>query len=193
MTKAIIFDCFGVLTTEGWLPFKAKHFGHDKELNRQASDLNKQANSGLISFEELVAAVAKLAKIPRSDAVKAFDVNVANEQLLHYIAGLKRHYKIGMLSNAAANWLDKLFTPDQVRLFDVVTLSYEAGFLKPHPVAYNTIAEKLEAEPDECIFIDDQERHCVGAREAGMRAIRYEDFDQFKADLEKSLATDTES
>ena len=188
MIKAIIFDCFGVLTTEGWLPFKAKYFSHDEELSRQATDLNKQANAGLISFDELVKAVAKLANIPVAEAAKAIDVNVANEPLLEYIADLKSNYKVGMLSNAAANWLDKLFTPNQVRLFDAISLSYEAGFLKPHPVAYKAIAEKLNVKLNECVFVDDQERHCVGAREAGMQAICYKDLEQMKAELEKILA-----
>lgn len=191
MTKAIIFDCFGVLTTEGWLPFKAKHFSHDQELNKQATDLNKQANAGLIGFDDLVREVAKLANIPATKVAKAIDVNVANEPLLSYIEKLKQDYKIGMLSNAAANWLDKLFSKEQVKLFDAISLSYEAGFLKPHPVAYKTIANKLGVGIGECIFVDDQERHCVGAREAGMKAIRYEDFDQFKADLEEMLAANS--
>jgi putative hydrolase of the HAD superfamily len=188
MTKAIIFDCFGVLTTEGWLPFKAKHFSHDPELSKQATDLNKQANAGLISFDDLVEKVAKLAKVPAGKVAKAIDVNVPNDPLLGYIAELKPRYKIGMLSNAADNWLDKLFSPKQVGLFDAISLSYEAGFLKPHPVAYESIADKLGVALDECIFIDDQERHCAGAREAGMRAIRYESFDQLKSELEKILA-----
>ncbi len=193
MTKAIIFDCFGVLTTEGWLPFKAKHFGHDENLRQQATDLNKRANAGLISFDELIQKVAKLAKVPAAEVAKATDVNVPNEPLLGYIAELREKYKIGMLSNAADNWLDKLFSKSQVKLFDAISLSYEAGFLKPHPIAYKTIADKLGVEVNECIFVDDQERHCVGAREAGMRAVRYDDFEQFKPQLEKLLAADSAS
>jgi putative hydrolase of the HAD superfamily len=192
MVKAIIFDCFGVLTSEGWLAFKAGQFGHDEALQRQATDLNKQADTGLISHEAFIRAVAELADIPVAEVRAAIDVNAPNEQLFTHIANrLKPNYKLGLLSNAAANWLKELFTDEQIKLFDAISLSYEAGLLKPHPGAYEKIAEQLAVEPESCVFIDDQERHCTGAREAGMQAILYKDFEQMKTGLEKILAADT--
>src|SRR5690348_2888052 len=61
MIKAIVFDCFGVLTSDGWLPFKKKYFGHDSALTEEATSLNKQVDAGLISYDDFVPAVAKLA------------------------------------------------------------------------------------------------------------------------------------
>lgn len=192
MIKAVIFDCFGVLTTEGWLPFKEQQFGHDKALSEQASALNRQSNVGLISHEQFVEKVAELANLSVNGVNEAIEVNVPNQELFTYIAErLKPNYKIGMLSNAAANWLTELFNKDQIALFDVISLSYEAGITKPDPLSYEKIAGELGVEPGECVFIDDQERHCTGAREAGMQAILYKDFDQMKAELEKILAADT--
>lgn len=192
MVKAIIFDCFGVLTTEGWLPFKAKHFSRDQELNCQATDLLKQANCGFISHEDFVEAVAGLADVSVDEVNRAIDVNAPNEPLFAYIKQLKRKYKIGVLSNAANNWLAELFTSEQVALFDAVSLSYESGLIKPHPLAYEKIAAKLGVDVSECVFVDDQERHCAGAREAGMNAVVYNDFEQMKSDLERIL-DDTKS
>lgn len=192
MIKAVIFDCFGVLTTEGWLPFKEQQFGHDKALSEQASVLNRQSNAGLISHEQFVEKVAELANLSVNGVNEAIEVNVPNQKLFTYIAErLKPNYEIGMLSNAAANWLTELFNKDQIALFDVISLSYEAGITKPDPLSYEKIAGELGVEPGECVFIDDQERHCTGAREAGMQAILYKDFDQMKAELEKILAADT--
>jgi HAD superfamily hydrolase (TIGR01509 family) len=192
MIKAVIFDCFGVLTTEGWLPFKAKYFGANKELDRQAGDLNKQANAGLISHQKFVEAVAELANVTPRQVYAAIDVNVANEKLFDYITEtLKPRYKVGLLSNAAANWLRELFDARQLALFDAVSLSYEAGFIKPYSKAYELIAEQLEVNADECVLVDDQERHCTGAREAGMQAIVYKDFEQVRDELERLLAAYT--
>lgn len=188
MIKAIIFDCFGVLTTDGWLPFKTKHFADDKKLNQAVTELNEQASTGLISHDDFARAVAKLAVISVNEVNKEIDANVANELLLTYIQQLKSKYTIGMLSNTSANWLDKLFTPKQVALFDVISLSYESGFTKPHPRAYGKIAQQLGLEVNKCVLIDDQERHCSGAREAGMQAICYQDFLQMKRELEELLA-----
>lgn len=188
MIKAIIFDCFGVLVTEGWLPFKATHFGKDPDLNRQATELSHRANAGLISHDEFVEAIAGLAGLSGREVSEAIDVNVPNEPLLEYIKQLKKHYAIGMLSNASGNWLAQLFTKEQVELFDAVGLSYELGAVKPDERAYEEIIDQLGVEPSECVFVDDQERHCTGAREAGMQAILYQDFDQFKEELEAILA-----
>jgi HAD superfamily hydrolase (TIGR01549 family) len=132
--------------------------------------------------------VAKLAEVPASEAREAIESNVADETLFDYISKhLKPHYKIGILSNAGANWLNDLFTPEQVALFDATALSYETGVVKPHDGAYAAIAERLGVEPDECVFIDDQEKYVTAAREFGMSAIWYRDFDQFKNDIEKLL------
>ena len=37
--KGIIFDCFGVLATDGWLPFKNKYFKEKPALFRKATEL----------------------------------------------------------------------------------------------------------------------------------------------------------
>ena len=94
MIKAIIFDCFGVLTSEGWLAFKSEQFGHDAALQQQAANLNKQADAGFISHEEFVRSVAELASISEAEVYAAIDVNAPNEKLFTYIAKkLKPRYK----------------------------------------------------------------------------------------------------
>lgn len=186
--KAIIFDCFGVLTTDGWLPFKRKYFSGNRELEKQATDLNKRTNAGLASYEDFVRDIADLASVSMEEAHKAIEGNVTDDELLDYIRrNLKPHYKLGMLSNAGADWLDRLFDPSQQALFDAFALSYETGVVKPEPRAFQIIAERLEVEPSECIFVDDQERYCTAAREQGMQAIWYKDFDQFREDLDALL------
>ena len=184
MIRAIIFYCFGVLTTDGWLPFKRKYFGDDPKLEAEASDRNKQVDAGLASYDDFMVAIADLAHVPLEESHKAIENNVADEILLSYIATeLKPHFKLGLLSNAGANWLDKLFRKDQINLFDAVALSYETGFVKPDPRAYQTIAERLGLMPEECIFIDDQERYCTAAREVGMQAIVYVSAKQLQTEL----------
>jgi FMN phosphatase YigB (HAD superfamily) len=188
MIKAIIFDCFGVLTTDGWLPFKRKYFSHDSQLEAEATDFNKRVDAGLASYDEFIAAIAGLAHVSPGAARGAIEGNVPDEELLGYIAeNLKPHYKLGMLSNAGANWLERLFTPQQCSLFDAVALSYETGYVKPDERAYQTIADRLGVVPEECIFVDDQERYCTAARQQGMQAICYQNFPKFKAEITKML------
>ncbi len=186
MISAIVFDCFGVLMTDAWLPFKAKAFGHDPELLLEATNLMRQSDAGMISHDDFITSIAKLASMPASQAKKAIANNVANEPLFLYIQELKKDHKIGLLSNAADNWLDHMFTPEQIKVFDAVALSYEMRHVKPDPRAYEIIAERLGVEVGECVFVDDQERYCTGAREAGMKAIWYKnDVDQMRIELDK--------
>ncbi len=189
MIKAVIFDCFGVLTTDGWLPFKKKHFGHDPALEAQAADLNKQVDAGLADYNDFVRGVAELAHVSEAEVRTSIEDNVAQRELFEFIANdLKPTYKIGLLSNAGADWLSELFGEEQVKLFDAVALSFETGFVKPDERAYRVITSRLDVAPEECVFIDDQERYCVAAEDIGMKAILYSEVDQTKQALSKLLA-----
>src|SRR4051794_37978902 len=111
MIRAIIFDCFGVLTSDAWLPFKRRHFGDDPDRQAQATDLNKQVDAGLADYNDFIAGVAGLAGMTSAQARAEIENNVANEELFGYIEQrLAGSYKLGLLSNAGANWLDELFS-----------------------------------------------------------------------------------
>jgi HAD superfamily hydrolase (TIGR01509 family) len=195
MIKAIIFDCFGVLTTDGWLPFKRKHFGTNTQLYEKATELNRQANTKLISYSQFISEIAAMAKMTPEEAQRTIDMadGKANIGLFHLITILKTKYKIGMLSNTSKNMLTHLFSKEEVALFDALILSYEEGVTKPDKAAYEITARRLGVELNECVFIDDQERHCLGAKAAGMRAIQYKDFEQMKPELEKILASGSDN
>lgn len=189
MIKAIIFDCFGVLTSDGWLPFKESHFGHDKELKQQVTNINKQVDAGLADYDDFIFSVAELAGVPPAQARAEIENNVADQQLFNYIESrLKPEYRIAMLSNAGANWLGELFSAQQVALFDAVSLSCETGFVKPDDRAYAHVAQTLGVASQECVFIDDQESYASGARDVGMQVIIYKNFEQCKSELEAILA-----
>ena len=187
MIKAVVFDCFGVLTSDGWLPFKSKYFGHNQHLLQDVSDLSKQSDAGLISFHDFIQGVAKLAGVSTDEAYRQIENNVADSQLFNYISTLKANYKIGMLSNAAENWLDEMFSPEQTALFEAVALSYESGYVKPQPEAYKIIADRLGVKVDECLFVDDQERYCTAATDVGMQAVWFINTDQAIADIDRLL------
>jgi HAD superfamily hydrolase (TIGR01509 family) len=188
MIRAIIFDCFGVLTTDSWGPFRRKHFGHNPQLMEDVSEKFRRVDAGLARYEDFLKEIATIGSFSVEEARAELDKNVADDELFVYLKReLKPHYKIGMLSNAGENWLPQLFSEDQIALFDTVALSYETGFVKPDPRAYEDIARRLDVEPEECIFIDDQERYCTAAREAGMQAVVYTSFEQLQAELSPLL------
>jgi putative hydrolase of the HAD superfamily len=104
------------------------------------------------------------------------------------VATLKPTYKIGLLSNVSTNWIsEQLLTPEEMALFDDVVLSYKVGMTKPDPRIYKLAAEHLKVSETECLMVDDSENNCEGARAVGMQSICYQDFVQFKSELETLL------
>jgi FMN phosphatase YigB (HAD superfamily) len=187
MIKAIIFDCFGVLTSDGWLPFKEKYFGDEPEKYHEATKLNSLANSNQIPYSQFLNMVSELAGVSVDELNYAMHKSVSNNVIFEYIERLKKNYKIGMLSNISGDWLNELFSEEQIALFDAKALSYETGFAKPDSKAYEVILKRLGSLPDECVYVDDQPSFVEKAKKLGMKYIHYEEFDSFKNELEQIL------
>jgi epoxide hydrolase-like predicted phosphatase len=174
--KAIIFDCFGVLTADGWKQLREEFFADDPERMQHSIDIDKAVNAGYMGYDEFIREIAHMTKLREAEVRSRLNGSVPNRMLFDYIRDeLKPHYKIGMLSNAADNWLDKLFEPWQVQLFDEVMLSYQVGMVKPDPAMYQMIANRLGVLPADCVFVDDSERYVVAAADLGMQAIYHQD------------------
>ena len=188
MIKAIIFDCFGVLTTDGWLKFREDYLRTDSEADVIAVELNRQSDAGLISFRDFRDQLAQLAKVAPAVVHEVMSSRTRNDRLFDYIASdLKANYKIGLLSNAAGNYINDLFTPEQASLFDATLFSYELGIVKPNRAMYDTIATRLGVLPEECIFIDDRDGFVQGAIDAGMQAFTYTTFSVCRLKLQEML------
>ncbi len=189
MIKAIIFDFFGVIANDGWLPFKSKYFGHDEIMRQKATLLNRRSDAGLESYDDFISKIADLASLSEAETRKEIENNPANVRLIDYIqVRLNGRYKLGLLSNASADWLDRIIGHNAAGLFDKKCLSFETGHLKPDPYAYRDILEKLEVQPNESIFIDDQPRCVEGASAVGIHSLHYLDFDSMRTELETLLA-----
>ena len=188
MIKAIIFDCFGVLTSDKWKKFVSTL---PDNLRKPAREANHAHDSGLISKAEFINQVQKLTGCnPKTlEAIVAGDDLVQNKELLNYISQLKAEYKIGLLSNVASNWIrEELLTSDEQALFDDMVFSFETGMTKPDSRIFEMTAKRLNVKPNECVFVDDVESYCIAAADTGMKAIVYKDFEQMKRELEKILS-----
>ncbi len=189
MLRAIIFDCFGVLTTDAWLAMiDSLPEGVDVQAARR---LNRAYNMGLIDQQEFSKGLEEITGLKSAEITRRL-TNAAgkNTKLLDYIRGLrKRGYKIGLISNVATNWVrDEFLNSDEQKLFDQMILSYEVGMAKPDPRMFTLACKRLGVEPADTIIVDDIERYCTAARTEGLQAIVYHDFRQATAELEKFLA-----
>src|SRR5579871_508803 len=186
MIKAVIFDCFGVLTKDWWLEF-CSSLPAGPVLD-QAKELNHQYDAGQLNLKEFV---EKLHEVTGKEARPIEGIFtkpevVRNVQVFDYIKELKKKYKIGLISNIGTTWITDHFMSDEEQaLFDSMVMSFEAGTTKPDPRIYKLAAKRLGVEPEECIFIDDQPGYVAAALGVGMKAVAYKGFDQMKSEVER--------
>lgn len=86
------------------------------------------------------------------------------------------------LDNGASAWM-----PEIDHHFQTILRSYEQGFCKPDPAAFQNLLTKIQAieEPNTVVFIDDVEKNVQAARELGINSILYHFKDH--AGLKKAL------
>lgn len=183
MIKAIIFDCFGVIATEGWLPFKHKYLSGDEEKLRAAKDAIGASGIGLLTHEEFLQTAADLAGVPYEQAKHDIENNGPNTSLLDFIMNELGEYKIGLLSNVSGNRLKNFMTDEQIARFDTICLSSEIGVSKPNAEAYEIAAERLGVLPEECVFTDDRLEFCTAAEWVGMKPLLFTTTEKFIEDL----------
>lgn len=58
---------------------------------------------------------------------------------------------------------------------DAIVISADTGFVKPQKGIYDYLLEKYSLNPQECIFIDNQQENVAVAREYGMTAVLYQE------------------
>jgi putative hydrolase of the HAD superfamily len=167
--KEIIFDCFGVLTQDGWLGF-LKQYGTKDNLE-ELRYVNHQADRGVISYDNLLDEIERLTTSTRHEAHRMITTDISiNEDVIEIIEKLKSSYKLGLISNVGRPI--EVYLPKQiVDLFDVKTLSYEVGAIKPDKEIFDVHLESSGFSAQETVFIDDRENNCAGAEAAGIKAI----------------------
>jgi len=83
---------------------------------------------------------------------------------------LRGRVLLGILSNAGRGGREALEARGVAARFHDVVCSGDVGLAKPDSAIFRLAAGRLGLVPEQCAFVDDQERHVAGARAAGMRA-----------------------
>ena len=97
---------------------------------------------------------------------------------LEKLLELRQSYRVSLLSNTnAIHWEQSLrdfFNYKGLGIgdfFEEVFLSYELGVEKPAPEIFHIVAERLGAQPEDILFLDDSEVNCEAARNCGLQAM----------------------
>lgn len=98
------------------------------------------------------------------------------------IETLKRQgYNLGLLSVHGKEWVEYLEKKFRYHtLFSATSYSFETGLMKPDPKAYEIILRRLNAIPEESLFIDDSKKNIAAAEAIGMKTVLFESTDQLE-------------
>lgn len=185
MIKAVIFDYFGVVSSDEYWNYVKAERQQDSVFREIADDVNK----GKISWNEFVENVAKSTGTSVDEVNKMYAAESVNPLVTGLIHELHKKYKTGLLTNASEEFIDKLIQQNHLkRLFDEIVISSVVGVTKPNPKIYQEILSRLNIEPEEAIYVDDLIRHVEGASNLGMHAIQYQSFVQCKREIDKIIA-----
>jgi len=213
MIKAIIFDFGNVICKFDNNIFLKRFAEHSDKLDNPAdkldnpadksfnqikdliygseNSLEKQYESGIISSDEFYEIVKKRGnlRITKEDFIKYYTgIFTPIETTFDLIKKLKKHYKIGLLSNTSEWDFEYGIKPTEVyKLFDSVTLSFKVRHMKPAKEIYLDALKKMNCRPDECVYIDDIKKYSDAAGEIGIYGINYISYNDLVLKLKPLL------
>jgi putative hydrolase of the HAD superfamily len=165
-------------------PFSASDIAERVHKHR---DLIRSFDRGKISPEEFHREVVQRldADVDQETFFSIYcDIFSLNSPVLDVLAALKAKYRLILLSNTDIErfgFVRRVFP--EIFIFDGYVLSFEVGYLKPHPQIYAEALKKAKARAEECVFIDDIEENIQGAKGMGLDTILYGPVTDLKAEL----------
>lgn len=190
MIRAIIFDCFGVIISDGLEAVLQRLKAVSPQAREYVGSVMNVSNRGLLEPAEANQQIAEYLGISIKQWREQIDAGeFKNTEVMDWIKQLRNSYKTAMLSNIGKGSMERRFNKNELTdLFDTVVISGEVGLVKPNPHIYRIAAEKLAVEPNECVFLDDRAAYCYAAHEVGMQAIVFKNLEQAQQDLISILA-----
>ncbi|MHB8481390.1 MAG: HAD family hydrolase [Nitrospiria bacterium] len=106
-------------------------------------------------------------------------------KMVSLIESLKEDFELSLLSNT--NMLHSRYiegTYSFLKSFDHLFYSFALRALKPQPEIFHEVLSRTHSSPEECLLIDDIEKHGAGARKVGISSIHFKSEENLKKELE---------
>ena len=162
-----------------------------KECVDKTFDIYMESTRGDITKKEHLRLLSEIFEIsPKKVEIlfeKTINENVIeNKELFDLIFRLKKKgYKMGILSTQQHLSRTSLVPEKYYEIFDAMEISCDDGLRKPDPKAFHLILKRLDAIPEETLFVDDKQENVDAAEKLGMNALTFQNNKQFFSDLEK--------
>lgn len=177
--KHIIFDWGGVIEVGSF--FHASYHLHKKykinieefKIDTEKVGLNYQCGKEETPFFELM---SKKYNIPIQELKDTFNGVYYKEHIKDLLSKLQQNHSIHLLSNQMNYRANFLREHRDLTYFSNVFFSNEIGFAKPDPQAFMYVLKKINAKPEDCLFIDDTIENVNAAKAIGIDAIHFENI-----------------
>jgi epoxide hydrolase-like predicted phosphatase len=205
--RAVISDFGGVLTTpliQSFMAFQdetgisAENLGKSMQAIAEVDGENPlfKLERGEISEEAFLERLAEgleslIGHRPELHRFKEiyFEALSPNPPMIDLMHELKAAgFRMAMLTNNVREWepLWRSMLPVD-EIFETVVDSAFVGHRKPESRIYAITLERIAMKPGECIFVDDVQVNCEGARKAGIHAVHFQGNDQAIAEIRATL------
>ncbi len=114
---------------------------------------------------------------------------VPNAAVVKVVDRLRGKYPLVLFSNLNrmhAGWSEKKL--HLKKRFDIILFSYQYKTRKPEIKFYRVLLKKVKVRPEECLFIDDNNRNLKPARKLGIKTIQYKNGMNLQKKIENALA-----
>lgn len=194
--KNIIFDVGQVLVTYDWESY-LKSFGFPQEEYRLIgekiflSPVWDERDKGELSEEEYLRIFVEALPQYKEDVLRVMKESYRTISPRDYaetwVKYLKSQgYHLYILSNYSAYMLEHTRSRMTfLKYMDGEIFSCQVKQIKPNEDIYQTLLSTYGLDPRECVFLDDREENCQGARRLGIQAIQFKSFQQAAKELEK--------
>jgi putative hydrolase of the HAD superfamily len=203
--RAVISDFGGVLTT----PLSAGFLAYQDEAGVSLEELGRAMQRATEAHGEHPLYVLERGEISETEFARRLEEQLdagfdlarlrhlyferiePNPPMIRYLAVLRgRGLRTALLTNNVREWepLWRAKLPELDEIFELVVDSSFVGMRKPERRIYELTLERLGGlRAEECLFVDDLEVNCEGARALGMTAVRFDAAEQAIAELESAL------
>ena len=191
--KAIIFDWGGVLIqnpSQGLIAYCTNVLGiTEKKFIKEYRTYHQEFEKGILSEDHLWEKICSSLHIEKplipSLWGSAFRAVYREQNEMFALASdlKKKGYKIGFLSNTEKPAM-QFFFEQHYDMFDITVFSCAEGTRKPEQKIYQRILEQLHVQPEDAVFIDDNQEYIAGAKKIGIHTILFTGYYQVKKELQ---------
>ena len=200
MIKTVIFDIGNVLVEFCWRRM-FEEFGLEGEDFEKMADATvrndawNEFDRGELSTEEIIDIFAKEAPEYRSYIEKIYeDPTKMIAQFAYAKPWIKEMKERGYQVYILSNWSEPTYLAckdnelDFLPLVDGVVFSFEEKLIKPDQRIFERLCSRYDINPEEAVFLDDNEANVISSRAFGLHTIHFKSYEQAKAELEALLA-----